>query len=152
MKLRVACLATVAAADHVMRRRDPPWIVIGLLDEPAHLATAGLVALKLRKPRRWNAAFLAGSLLPDIDHIPLVLKRPEPGDPRPNTHSLFVVAPVAALSPPLAAGMLAHLARDLAFGPGVPLLWPLRRSHVKVPYAAYSGALTVLAVLPPPRG
>lgn len=132
MKLRLVCLATIAAADYVLLRRNPPWLVIGLLDEPAHLATAVVLA------RRWNTAFLAGSVLPDLDHIPLVLKHPEPGDPRPNTHSLLVVAAAAALSPALAAGMAAHLMRDLASGPGVPLFWPFREEHVKVPYAAYA--------------
>jgi hypothetical protein len=132
----LACLATIALADYVILRRKPRWLVIGLFDEPAHLATAALIA------GRWNAAFMLGSVLPDIDHIPLALKseHPEPGDPRPKTHSLIAVVPVALLSPPAAAGMLTHFARDLALEPGVPLFGG---KHVKVPYGAY--ALILLA-------
>jgi hypothetical protein len=135
----LGCLATIAVADYVIRRRRPRWIVAGMFDEPAHVATALLL-----RPTP-NAAYLAGSLLPDLDHVPLALRlvHPSPSDPRPLTHCLLTVAPVAMSSPDTAAGMLAHFVRDLGVGTGVPLLWPLSRKPFRVPYAAY--AVLVLA-------
>jgi inner membrane protein len=137
----LACLATIAVADYVIRRRTPRWIVIGLLDHPAHVATAMLL-----RPR-WNREYLAGSLLPDLDHIPLALQRihPSPGDPRPMSHCLLAVAPVAAVSQSAAAGMLAHFARDLAIGTGVPLLWPATERHFRLPYPLYLAGCFLLA-------
>ena len=135
----LSCLATIAVADYVIRSRRPRWIVIGMFDLPAHVATALLLR---RSP---TPAYVAGSLLPDIDHIPLALRlvHPDPGDPRPVTHCLLTVAPVAALNRDAAMGMLAHFVRDLGVGTGVPLLWPLTRRRLRLPYAAY--AVLVLA-------
>jgi inner membrane protein len=137
----LACLATVGVADYIIHRRNPPWLVVGMLDHPAHVATA----LLLRE--RPSAPYLAGSLLPDLDHIPLALRtiHREPEDPRPVTHTLFTVPPVALRSRDLAAGMLAHYVRDVAVGTGVPLLWPLSRRHLKAPYAAYAVLLLATA-------
>ena len=139
MKRSLAALATIAVADYVIRRRKPRWIVVGMFDLPAHVATALLLR---RKP---TAAYLAGSLIPDLDHIPLALRavHPDPGDPRPVTHCLLTVAPVAALNREAAMGMLAHFVRDLGVGTGVPLLWPFTRRRLRLPYAAY--AVLVLA-------
>lgn len=154
--LALACLATIAAADYVLHRRKPRWIVLGLFDHPAHVATAGLVLLNAPpRPRRWMLAFLVGSLLPDLDHVPLALneQHPSPDDPRPVSHCLLAVAPVAALAGltqserlhGTASGMLAHFARDLGVGSGVPLLWPATRHSVRVPYIAYLAACLLLA-------
>jgi hypothetical protein len=139
VKRSLAALATIAVADYVIHRRTPRWIVVGMFDHPAHVATAVLLN---RNP---TPAYLAGSLLPDIDHIPLALRlvHPNPGDPRPVTHCLLTVAPVAALNRDAAKGMLAHYVRDLGVGTGVPLLWPLTRRSLKLPYVAY--AVLVLA-------
>jgi hypothetical protein len=134
-RLALACVATIAVADYVIQRRDPPWLVVGLFDEPAHVATA--VLLK-RRPSR---AYVAGALLPDLDHVPLVFGAPSPGDPRPKTHSIPSLIPALLVSRELAAGMLAHYVRDLALDPGLPLLGGSR--HFRVPYGAY--ALLVLA-------
>jgi membrane-bound metal-dependent hydrolase YbcI (DUF457 family) len=153
----LGCLATIAVADYVIERRRPPWLVAGLFDHPAHLATAALVHLNLRaRPRAWSAGFIAGSLAPDVDHVPLALRpvKPSLGDQRPLTHCLLAVVPVAVLaaarrSTPLAgmsAGMLAHFLRDLGVGTGVPLLWPASERAVAVPYAAYAGGCLALAV------
>jgi hypothetical protein len=135
----LACLATIAVADYVIQRRKPPWLVVGLFDHPAHVATA----LLLR--RRPSKEYLAGSLLPDLDHVPLALRavHPSPSEPRPLTHCLITVVPVALRKPDVAAGMLAHYVRDLGVGTGVPLLWPLTRRHVRLPYLGY--AVVVLA-------
>jgi hypothetical protein len=134
----LACLATIAVADHVIKRREPSWFAIGPLDHAAHLATAALLAPRGRSVA-WRAAFMAGALLPDIDHVPLAFQDPEAGDPRPRTHSLLAVGPALLGSRPLAAGMAAHYVRDLALDPGVPLLGG---RHLRVPYGAY--ALLVL--------
>jgi membrane-bound metal-dependent hydrolase YbcI (DUF457 family) len=152
----LACLATVAGADRVIFSRRLPWILVGLFDHPAHVATAGLVALNLRpRPREWMAGFLAGSLLPDLDHVPLALSRAHPtlDDPRPVTHCLLAVAPAAGLAAAtgdqrlrgLTLGMLAHFARDLGVGTGVALLWPATRRTLRVPYAVYAGGCLLLA-------
>ena len=46
----VGCLAVIAAADTVLHRRRVPWLAIGVFDHPAHVATAGLVALYPKAP------------------------------------------------------------------------------------------------------
>jgi inner membrane protein len=153
----LGCLATVLAADWVILRRSPRWIVSGLFDEPAHLATGGLVLLNW-PPRSgaWSAGFLAGSALPDIDHVPLALQEEHPAltDPRPVTHCLAIVVPLLAAARVTggeafvgaAAGSLTHLARDLAVGTGAPLLQPLSARVFRLPYPLYAGALGVLAL------
>jgi inner membrane protein len=157
----LACLATVAMADWTIRRRRPPWIMVGLLDEPGHLATAGLVLVNLN-PRtpEWAAGFMVGGALPDLDHVPLALSRvhPDIDDPRPVTHCLLAVSPLAlaaALLAPgparditagAAVGTLVHFARDLAVGTGVALFQPLSRRSLKVPYALYAAGLAGLAL------
>jgi hypothetical protein len=148
-RLALGCLATIAVADYVIHRKDPSWFAIGPLDHAAHLATAALL-LPRGRSRAWKASFLAGAILPDLDHVPLAFQDPEPGDPRPRSHSLLSVAPAAAGSRSTAAGMLTHFARDLALEPGLPLLWPLRQRALRVPYAAYA-AVTVAAALLRPR-
>jgi hypothetical protein len=133
-RLALACVATIAVADYVIKRRDLPWHAIALFDHPAHLATAVLLG-------GTDRVYLAGALLPDLDHIPTAFGAPRAGDPRPRTHSVWAVAAVAPWSRKLAAGMLAHFTRDLALEPGLPLLGGSR--HFRVPYGAY--AVLVLA-------
>ncbi|MEA2362421.1 MAG: inner membrane protein [Thermoleophilaceae bacterium] len=147
--LALGCLATIAAADYTLHRRRPPWILVGLFDHPAHLATAALLALNAApRRRRWTIGFLVGSLLPDLDHVPLALRSPRPTveDRRPVSHCLLAVAPVAALAGVTqserlhgaATGMVAHFMRDLGVGTGVPLLWPATSRSLRVPYAVYA--------------
>jgi membrane-bound metal-dependent hydrolase YbcI (DUF457 family) len=150
-----ASLTTIAVADYVIYRRRPRWLVLGLFDHPAHVATAGLVLLNLRRRSpAWSAGFLVGSVLPDLDHVPLALRAqdPSPHDPRPRSHCLLAVAPVGLLAAAggapvagAAAGMLAHFLRDLGVGTGVPLLWPASGRSLALPYAAYAGTCLVLA-------
>ena len=153
----LGCLATIALADKVIFRRWLPWILVGFFDHPAHVATAGLAALGLGpRSRDWTAGFLVGSLLPDLDHVPLAVSRVHPtlDDPRPVTHCLLAVAPVAALATlrkdrrlrGAAWGMLAHFARDIGVGTGVPLLWPLTRRSFRVPYPVYAAGCVALAL------
>jgi hypothetical protein len=146
-RLALSCLGVVAAADYVIHRKDPSWFAIGPLDHAAHLATAALLIDLRKRPRGWTASYLAGSILPDLDHVPLAFQDPTPGDPRPRSHSLLAIAPAAAGSRATAAGMVAHFARDLALDPGVPLLWPLRRGTLRVPYVTYAAALIAAALL-----
>jgi hypothetical protein len=150
----LACLATIAIADTVLHRRKLPWLAIGIFDHPAHLATAELVALNARPSKSWERGLLLGALLPDVDHIPLALRRERPngGDPRPNTHTLLAAAPVAAAAAMrrsdalwgVTAGMLTHYARDLAVGGGLHMLG----RSMRVPYPAYGVACAVLALSP----
>jgi len=144
----LGCLATVVAADHVLRRRKPRWLVAGLFDHPAHVATAGLILMNLPpRPPEWIKAYLAGSLLPDVDHIPLALRPAHPSldDPRPMSHCLLAIVPVVPLNRAAAAGMLAHFARDVGVGTGAPLLWPLTRRSLRIPYRAYLAGCLILA-------
>jgi inner membrane protein len=158
--IALASVATVLAADWTIRKVRPPWLLIGLLDEPAHVATAALVLVNLpeRSPE-WSAGFMAGSVLPDVDHVPLLFSRtlPQVDDPRPVTHGLLALAAPtvigAVASGPLrdyargaAAGGLAHFARDLAVGTGVTLLRPLTRRSFRVPHPLYTAALVALAI------
>lgn len=153
----LGCLATVLGADWVIRHRSPRWIVSGLFDEPAHVATAGLVLINLpRLSRRWTSGFLVGAVLPDVDHIPLALREEHPAltDPRPVTHCLAAAAPLAVAAgltrsdalAGAAVGAVVHFARDLAVGTGVPLAQPLSGRAFKVPYALYVTSLAALAL------
>jgi inner membrane protein len=137
----LGCLAAIAVADQVIRPKRPAWLVAGMFDEPAHVATALLI-----RPAP-SAAYLAGSLLPDLDHVPLMLRRVHPSldDPRPVSHCLLAVAPFAAVNRDVAAGMLAHFVRDLGVGTGVPLLWPATRRSVRIPYPVYAAVCLLLA-------
>jgi hypothetical protein len=137
-RLPLTCIATIAAADYVIHRKDPSWFAVGPLDHAAHLATAALL-LPRGRSRGWKVSFVAGSLLPDIDHVPLAFQDPEPGDPRPPTHSMLALGPALLGSPATAAGMATHYLRDLALGPGVPAFGG---KHIRFPYGAY--ALLVL--------
>ena len=154
-KLAAAAAGIVAGADWVIHYRRPRWIMIALYDHPAHLATAGLMALNLpgRSPR-WHLGFMAGSLLPDVDHIPLAIgEHPTPGTRRPPTHCLAAVAPLFVLARATGSetvngtawGTLAHFARDVSIHPGAPLLRPFRSEDLRIPYAAYALALAGLA-------
>ena len=140
-----------------------PLPLIGVLDWSAHLATAVLILANLgplARPAVTSA--LVASLVLDLDHLPHYLGSPvlTAGSPRPYTHSLAAVAVACLVAARLqgdarrraagvALGILAHLTRDLATG-GVPLLWPLTREGVAVPfwlYAALAGALAARAWL-----
>ncbi|MGE5635960.1 MAG: hypothetical protein ACM3UV_03310 [Nocardioidaceae bacterium] len=153
-----AALAVVLAADAALAL-DPPWPLGGLLDEPAHAATAALALMCLPpRPRGWRAGYAVASLGVDADHLPLMRRRAEitSATPRPPAHTLAVPALLgaAALLPSragallrgAAAGALIHLARDLATGPGVALLAPIDRRQLRLPYGVYAAALAALAV------
>ena len=154
-------LAVVCALDAVHSARDWPVPVVGVLDEPAHLLTAWLALAALGRGGRWTSVpgapwVLLGSVAVDLDHIPLFLWS-EPvaqQGSRPVIHSALTVAVlllVAAVAAErvrvavlgLAAGVALHLVRDVAWDPGIPLLWPLSPVDVQLPYGAYLGALVL---------
>ena len=153
--LAVACILTL---DLVASAGPWPIAVVGLLDEPAHLLTAwlGLAAAGARRIQPWA---LVGAVAIDVDHVPLYLWGGLVAGPggRPVVHSLVTVVALAAggLAVPrwrtvatgLAAGVLLHLTRDVATGPGIPALWPLDGRSVLLPYEVYAGLVATTAVL-----
>ena len=139
-------------------------MAIGALDEPAHLATTGLLLLGFfactgrRVPFGLAAVALIASVAIDIDHIPQFLgwHGLTEGTPRPYTHSLmtlaFVLVAVAVtrrstrtLTLGIAIGIASHLFRDLATGPGVPLLWPASTATVRLSYLVYVAIMAGVA-------
>ena len=147
----LVALAALWGFDALASARHWPLVVEGALDEPAHLLTAWLLlaAAGLSWPACLTAWALAGSVLVDVDHVPLYawgVGALMPGG-RPVTHSLLVVLVLAAAATTtrairvpllgLATGTALHLLRDAATGWGVPLLWPLLPVQVRVPHEAY---------------
>lgn len=161
---RVAGAVTgIIGLDGVQALREWPVPIMAAIDWPAHVTTAALV---LTAVPRWlapeTAAWaLAGSVAIDIDHVPVYLGLERvavgPGG-RPFTHSLLTTAALFAGSrfargqrrtvlTGLAAGTLLHFVRDVGTGPGVPLLWPLSRRNVRIPYAAHLAPVAVAALV-----
>lgn len=158
-----ALLGVVLASDALQSRLPFDVLRNGLLDEPAHLATSGLVlgallpASGLQRAAVPVLAALAGSVLIDVDHVPLYLGVPHVADPggRPYSHSLLTVLLLLAAGAALprrravlsglGAGVALHFVRDVATGPGVALLWPVHRPAFVEPYAGYAALLLVLA-------
>lgn len=98
-----------------------------------HLA-AGLVtalALQAEPSLAITVGVAVGSLLPDIDSkeslvgryipvIPTVLKH------RTITHTLWLVAALAIICPPIAVGVATHLLLDVLNPEGLQPLWPAK--------------------------
>jgi inner membrane protein len=150
---------------------DMGFVGRGLLDEPAHLATAlvllgAIIRVRGRMPDpRFCWAMLICSVAIDIDHIPEALGSwaLTEGTPRPYTHALWIVLVFAAAylvarlrSRPAAAlifggaavGLAAHFLRDIATAP-MAFWLPVSEESVQVSYWWYVLALAVLIVLPP---
>ena len=157
-KLAAAAAAIVAGADWVIHYRRPRWILIAVFDHPAHLATAGLVALNLpvalaALARRVHGGLAAAGRGPR----PARARRASTRRPAPGARATHCLrggrAAVRArardrqrdLWTAPAWGTLAHFARDVSIRPGAPLLRPFRsqrpaRSRTRV-YAASLAAL-----------
>jgi membrane-bound metal-dependent hydrolase YbcI (DUF457 family) len=139
-------------------------LAFGLIDEPAHLATCAIALLVLvaASGRRPSTAFVVAALVSsvaiDLDHLPGYLGWDGLiGEaPRPFTHSLVPVLALLgfgflagdrykAVMLGIAFGASAHLLRDVATGPGVPLLWPVSITGVGIPYLAYAAMLACAA-------
>lgn len=134
----------------------------GPLDWTGHLATSAIglllaARLGLALPRARVLTVLAASVAIDVDHLPLYAGLPVEGaGGRPFTHGLWLPALLlvaAALAPrvravlgAVVAGLLLHLLRDTATGPGLPWLWPAGGALV-VPYPVYVGLLAVAALV-----
>ena len=156
-----AAVVTIGAIDALLAARAWPVPVVGLFDEPAHLLTAAVLLAAVLPLRMLPVVpwALAGSVLIDVDHVPLYLPGTalEHVDGRPITHSLATVLflvlsgsvargrwRIALLG--LGTGVSLHLVRDLAApldGPGVRLLWPALSNGVAMPYPSYSAVLVV---------
>ena len=149
----LAALAAVVVIDLLLAARSWSIPAEAALDEPAHLLTAWLLlaaaGVRSRRVLPWA---LAGAVLIDLDHLPLYSGiEVTAGGGRPVSHSVttVLVLLVAAAAwraqrvrlAGLALGVALHLTRDLASGPGAPLLWPWLWDSVRVPYVLY---LTVL--------
>jgi inner membrane protein len=155
----LACLSIVAL-DLILAARSWSVPATGLLDEAAHLLTAWIVlnACARGRTRSWPWVLL-GAVVIDVDHIPLYLwgAPVAAGGGRPVTHSLLTVLVLLAVAlavsrfrtaaSGLAAGVLLHFLRDVATGPGLPLLWPFWPDDVLLPYGLYLLVLTALAML-----
>jgi inner membrane protein len=164
IRLTAALVAGVFAADLFwgLVADSTGSLAYALVDEPAHLATCAvallaLVAVGAPVSRRFALAALLASTAIDVDHLPGYLGSHllmASSMPRPYSHSVLTVALLGALglwlrgerreiALGLALGVAAHLCRDLATGPGIPLLWPLSAAPITAPYAAYAAVLLV---------
>jgi LexA-binding, inner membrane-associated putative hydrolase len=152
----------------------------GLLDWPAHLATAlvilgALVRVRRRPPeQQFGWTMLACSVVIDIDHLPAefgsyVLTN---GTPRPYTHAFWVVivltiawatarfstirlgrprpATVELILAGAAWGVAAHFVRDIATAP-MSFWWPVTKAAVEAPYWSYVLALAIIIAVGPIR-
>jgi inner membrane protein len=160
--LAFVAFAMTGALDAVLTTRTWPVPAVALMDESAHLLTAGLILTAVLPVRAlpivpWT---LAASVLIDLDHVPLYLFSP-PDDlvgGRPVTHSLGFALALALAGAAVrgrlrtallgsAAGVALHLVRDLAtpiHGPGVRLLWPVIPDSFTLPYAGYAAGLAAV--------
>jgi inner membrane protein len=156
----VAAVAVVVLVDAALTARSWSAPAEALLDESAHLLTAWLFLAAAGVRRRAVVlAVLAGSVLIDLDHVPLYLgvHGVAPGGGRPVVHSLLTAAVLllvslawrrrAASLVALAAGVCLHLVRDVATGPGVPALWPLVTDSLRVPHPVYLAGLGAVALV-----
>jgi hypothetical protein len=152
----------------------------GLLDWPAHLATALVILGALVRVRgvvpdqRFGWTMLVCSVLIDVDHLPAefgfyVLTN---GTPRPYTHALWVVIVltvswatarffvirtgrprpvlVELILAGAAWGIAAHFVRDIATAP-MSFWWPLTDIAVEVPYWWYVVTLAAMLGIGPVR-
>lgn len=155
----VAATVVIFAVHPVLTSGPLPLWLIGIVDEVGHVATAAILvaAWPVRLGRPLVLVALASSVAIDADHALQYLGTDvlTEGTVRPYPHSL--ATPVLALAAAAAlrgtprsialgvtAGVLAHLFRDLATGPGVPLLWPVSDAAVRIPWPVYGGAMVVL--------
>jgi len=140
-------------------------LLIGVFDELAHLATASIILVAVRR-RQWlrqhsreTVVVLASAVLIDLDHVPLYAGVPGISlGGRPYSHSLLTVAVLLliAVGMPafrrrwplaMAAGVCLHLLRDVSTGPGVLLAWPVRDEEVLAPYHVYAAVCASAVVV-----
>lgn len=160
-----ALLLVVVALDLLIHVSRPGYALLGLLDEPAHLATGAIVVavVSARRgglPRSLWVGALCSTVLIDLDHLPSVLGSDvlTAGTPRPYTHSLTTVLclgvsalatrrhPMSRVLQGCVIGVSAHLLRDVATAP-IALVWPLSNDGVAIPYVVYLAVLAAATVL-----
>jgi inner membrane protein len=165
---RIALLSLVIFLDVVIRISSPDYALLGVLDEPAHLATGALITAAVSSatgglPRSTWVAALCSTVLIDLDHLPKALGSNilTAGTPRPYTHSLATVfclavaalvlhrRPASRVFAGCVIGVSAHLLRDLGTAP-VALWWPLSDRGVSIPYLVYLAVLAVAVVVARP--
>jgi inner membrane protein len=160
--------AAIGIVDLVEHTWSLPTAALALVDWTAHLATMLLVLAALRPvpTRLFALAAFAGTVLVDLDHLPQHFgeRALTEGTARPYTHSLVTVLALLALgrwlAAPgslrreliygLAAGVAAHVWRDLATG--VPFWWPVSRNDLVMPYAVYAAGIAALLAVAARRG
>ena len=150
----------------------------GLLDWPAHLATALIILGALTRLRgtlpdqRFGWVMLACSVLIDVDHLPEEFGSDAltNGTPRSYTHALWVVviltlawatarflvirsgrsrpATVELSLAGAAWGVAAHFVRDVATAP-MSFWWPVTDAAVEAPYWWYVLALAAVIAIGP---
>jgi membrane-bound metal-dependent hydrolase YbcI (DUF457 family) len=153
-------------ADLILRDTGLPRLLQAVLDESGHILTdtlflgAGLSVLGHGDLRLWFGPTLIGAVLIDADHVPLEFfgwASFTEGATRPYSHSLSVILTLSVASALLhrpwdgrvqavAFGLATHLVRDMATG-GVPLVWPLSRVTVEIPYPLYAALLVGATLL-----
>jgi FkbM family methyltransferase len=172
--LRVVALLLALYAigtDWLTGWHDMGFVGRGLLDEPAHLATAlialgALIRVRGRLPDpRFCWAMLVCSVAIDVDHVPeqLGIWALTEGTPRPYTHALWTVLllaaaaifcwllsrrPAALVLGGAAAGLAAHFLRDIATAP-MAFWLPLSQASVQVPYFWYPLTMAAAIAIPP---
>lgn len=160
--LVVVAAAVIFAIHPVLTLIDLPLWGLGILDETAHLSTALILvaAWPVRVDRPVILVALASSVAIDVDHVLQyvgvdVLTE---GTVRPYPHSL--TTPLVAfafafglrgtprrIALGIGAGVLAHLLRDVATGPGIAALWPLSDVTVRIPWGFYGATMAGLTAI-----
>lgn len=160
--LPLAAPMAIFGIDWVLSRSPAPTILqTAAMDEPGHLLTAAIILAALpglSVATRLTA--LVGSVVIDLDHLPLYLfgSAFAVDGGRPQSHSLAAILVLwsaaglvkgAARTYLVGAGLgvVLHLVRDAGTGPGVPLLWPVWPHAVRMPYGIYLVALGVAAIV-----
>jgi inner membrane protein len=158
---RFACglvlLVLILVIDRWLLGEAHTLLATGIADETAHLST--MVILLLAFPMLRNTGFiagcLAGSVMIDLDHIPLYLGSNvlTEATNRPFTHGFLTMGIVLAIAMVagqpwrsiglgLVAGLAAHFLRDMGTSTaGVPLLWPITDTGFLLPYPLYIAVL-----------
>jgi hypothetical protein len=168
----------VVGTDRLSGWQGMNFAMRGLLDWPAHIATAlvilgALVRVRRKLPdQRFGWTMLACSVLIDIDHLPEEFGSEllTNGTPRPYMHALWTVLvlalawaatrfivirsgrPRAAMAELIlagaASGVAAHFVRDIATAP-MSLWWPMTDMELQVHYRWYLLALAVIIAIGP---